>query len=157
MPHAVRRPVLYVEDHPVNALLMAAIFERRPELELVIATTGAEALQRADGLHPALLLLDLGLPDCHGSELLGRLRALAGCDTPPAVAVTADASFEIEGTGFRELWPKPLSIDHVLQRLDSLTQKHAAPPPSLPLPRDLFPPAPRAAAASLASLAPGWR
>jgi len=154
MPYAARRPVLYVEDHPVNALLMAAIFERRPELELVIATTGEEALKRAAGLAPALLLLDLGLPDCHGSQLLGRLRALPGCDTPLAVAVTADASFEIEGTGFCELWAKPLNIDLVLRRLDGLTRLHAAPPPSLPLPRDLFPPPPRAAATTLA---PGWR
>ena len=71
-------------------LLMAAILERRPELELVIATTGEEALCMAAGLHPALLLLDLGLPDCHGSRLLGLLRALPGCETVPAVAVTAD-------------------------------------------------------------------
>ncbi|RZL31713.1 MAG: response regulator [Rubrivivax sp.] len=116
-----RRTVLYVEDHPVNALLMAAIFEHRPQLDLVIATTGEEAMRVAAGLQPALLLLDLGLPDCHGSQLLGSLRTLPGLATPPAVAVTADASFEIEGTGFRELWLKPLYLEHVLNRLDVLT------------------------------------
>ncbi len=130
--HPAHRPtVFYVEDHPVNALLMAAIFERRPAFELVIATSGQQALALAQQLHPVLLLLDLGLPDCHGSELLVRLRALSGCATPPAVAVTADASFEIEGSGFCELWPKPLNIDEVLARVDVLTGSAPLRPPQL--------------------------
>jgi CheY-like chemotaxis protein len=116
-----RRTVLYVEDHPVNALLMGAIFERRPRLELVVAANGEEALRTAARIRPALLLLDLGLPDCHGSELLHRLRALPGYDTQPAIAVTADALFDIEGSGFAELWSKPLHIDLVLDRLDAYT------------------------------------
>jgi CheY-like chemotaxis protein len=145
-----RRPVLYVEDHPVNVLLMAAIFERRPGLELIVATSGKEALQAAQDLQPALLLLDLGLPDCHGSELLGWLRVLPGCEKVPAIAVTAHADFEIEGTGFRELWPKPLHLDLVLARLDALTSTTAAPAPSTTLPRAVLTP-------PLATFWPRWR
>lgn len=146
MHHPARRPVLYVEDHPVNALLMAAIFERRPQLDLVIASSGQEALGMAVGLQPALLLLDLGLPDCHGSQLLGQLRALRGCETVPAVAVTAHADFDIQGTGFCELWPKPLHLAHVLTRLDALTGGVTA---ALELPAE--PLAPRPRLSSLAS------
>jgi CheY-like chemotaxis protein len=145
MSSHVRRSVLYVEDHPVNALLMSAIFERRPQLELVIATTGKEALCVAAGLKPALLLLDLSLPDCHGSQLLGLLRALPGCESVPAVAVTAHADFEIEGTGFCELWPKPLHLEQVLTRLEALTR----PAPALELPPEPSAPWPR-----ISSLAP---
>lgn len=151
MSKPARRTVLYVEDHPVNALLMAAILERRPDLDLVIATTGAEALRVARGLCPALLLLDLGLPDCHGSELLLRLRTLPGCAAAPAVAVTADADFEIEGTSFRELWPKPLVIEQVLQRIDVLTGGSGASAP--PVQHELAPPPVRLA---LASFEPAW-
>lgn len=148
MPSPARRPVLYVEDHPVNALLMAAIMERRPELELVVATTGEEALCIAAGLRPALLLLDLGLPDCHGSRLLGLLRALPGCESVPAVAVTADVNFPVEDWGFCDCWPKPLDVDHVLRRLDDLVGTHPSPAPQLP---ELRPqPMPLA-------LAPHWR
>lgn len=144
------RPVLYVEDHPVNALLMAAILERRPELQLLIATTGEEALCMAAGLSPALLLLDLGLPDCHGGRLLGLLRALPGCDTPPAVAVTADVQFEFEHHGFCELWPKPLRIDHVLTRVDALVGTRPSPPPQLP-------PEMRSPPLEAAPFSPRWR
>ncbi len=122
--------VLYVEDHPINALLMTAIFERRPALELVVATTGKEALRMAAGLKPALLMLDLGLPDCHGAQLLTLLRAVPGCEAAPAVAVTAHFDFDITGTGFCELWAKPLNLDHVLQRLDALAGPATPPAPA---------------------------
>ena len=119
-PGDSRPVVLYVEDHPVNAILMEALFERRPEMRLVIAETGQAALHAAQGLNPQLLLLDLQLPDCHGSELLPRLRDLPGCGLAPAVAVTANSDFDIKGTGFVELWPKPMNLDWVLERLDRL-------------------------------------
>jgi len=119
-----RRSVLYVEDHPVNAMLMSALFDMRPDLRLVIATTGGEALCLISGLCPVLLLLDLRLPDCNGTQLLALLRLQTG-DTP-AVAVTADDDFNIAGTGFCELWTKPLHMAQVLQRLDALTSSSPA-------------------------------
>jgi len=115
-----RLPVLYVEDNAVNALIMSALFERRPDMRLVLAETVAEALQKARGLYPAVLLLDLRLPDGDGRELLPLLRGIAGCETAPAVAVTAESDVEWAGTGFEELWLKPLDLKNVLQRLDVL-------------------------------------
>jgi len=115
-----RRSVLYVEDHPVNAMLMGALFERRPQLRLVVATTGEEAVCCASGLNPLLLLVDLRLPDCHGAQLLDVLRLIPGCEDAPAVAVTADGDYDLRGTGFVELWAKPMDLDQVLRRLDAL-------------------------------------
>lgn len=120
-----RRPVLYVEDHPVNVLLMSAIFERRPGLQLVTATTGEQALCIATGMNPVLLLLDLRLPDCHGRHLLALLRQVAGCQQAPAVAVTADTDFELAGSGFDAMWLKPLRLEQVLAELDQLTGAEA--------------------------------
>ena len=42
-----RDVVLYVEDHPINVLLMQTVFELRPELRLVIAVDGASAMDMA--------------------------------------------------------------------------------------------------------------
>lgn len=134
-----RPVVLYVEDHPVNAVLMEALFERRPGLRLLVATTGQAALREAQGLNPQLLLLDLQLPDCQGSELLPLLRQLPGCGQAPAVAVTANSDFDISGTGFAELWPKPMNLDLVLERLDRLllpTGTALSPPQAPPARRD---------------------
>lgn len=120
--------VLYVEDQPVNVSLMQALFRRRPDLALAVATTGAEALQLAAGLEPALMLLDLGLPDCRGDELLPQLRRLRGCRNVTAIAVTAEHEFDIRGTGFAELWSKPLNLLRVLARLEALVGPQSSAP-----------------------------
>jgi CheY-like chemotaxis protein len=113
-----RDVVLYVEDHPVNVLLMQTVFELRPELRLVVAVDGASAMAAAAQLQPALLLLDLRLPDCHGTELLERMRALPGWADIPAIAVTAEAEFMPAGTSFSDVWHKPLRVPTLLARLD---------------------------------------
>lgn len=119
--------VLYVEDHPVNALLMQALFDRRPGLKLVIADHGQAAWRIAQTLRPRLLLLDLGLPDCHGTQLLQLLRTLPDCRDVPAIAVTAEQDFDATGTGFSETWVKPLDLARVLDRLDILLGGDAPP------------------------------
>jgi CheY-like chemotaxis protein len=123
------KDVLYVEDHPVNVLLMEALFEKRPHLRLVVATDGRQACRIAARLRPALLLLDLRLPDCHGADLLRLLRALPNCADVPAVAVTAESGFEAQDTGFVEVWPKPMDLRHVLNRLDQWLTPDTAPMP----------------------------
>lgn len=128
-----RHVALYVEDEPINVMLMQALFERRPQWELVVATTGEEARRLPADRVPSLLMLDLRLPDCHGTDLLPELRRRPGWHIPPAVAVTAEYGFEAAGTGFDEVWAKPLDLAAVLTRLDQLlvvapTPQRSAPP-----------------------------
>lgn len=121
--------VLYVEDQPVNVALMEALFEMRPGLELRVATNGEEGYRAATQDPPDLLLLDLRLPDCHGTELLARLREHPALSTVPAAAVTADDLFDLSDSTFMETWRKPLDVHRVLSRLDGLRQQqqHARP------------------------------
>jgi CheY-like chemotaxis protein len=112
--------VLYVEDEAVNVLLMRMLFERRPQLCLEVATTGQQALAMAKRLHPALLLLDLRLPDCFGAELLTLLRREPGWQELPAIAVTAETGFVAEGSGFLEVWRKPMNLAFATARIDQL-------------------------------------
>jgi CheY-like chemotaxis protein len=129
----MRETVLYVEDHPVNVLLMQTVFELRPELELVIAIDGASAMATTPYLKPSLLLLDLRLPDCHGTELLERLRKVDGWAQIPAIAVTAEAEFMPAGTTFCDVWHKPLRVPTLLTRLDRVIAPKPArrdPPPA---------------------------
>jgi CheY-like chemotaxis protein len=113
----LRRHVLYVEDQPVNAMLMRALFERVPQCDLVVAECARHALDVAVDLHPSLLLLDQRLPDLRGSELLPLLRRVPGCEMVPAIVVTAEHEFDISSTGFVEVWRKPLHLHKVLERL----------------------------------------
>ena len=117
--------VLYVEDQPVNVALMEALFAMRPELKLEVAMNGEEGYEAATRNPPDLLLLDLRLPDCHGTELLARLRRHPELSGVPAAAVTADELCDLSGSTFMEMWRKPLDVRKVLSRLDGLRQQHA--------------------------------
>jgi CheY-like chemotaxis protein len=124
LPSPPRR-VLYIEDHPVNVLLMQAVFAKRPAYALEVALDGKSGLRAArracrDDGPPDLLLLDLRLPDCHGAELLERLRGLPGYAQITAIAVTAELDFDVEGTSFSEVWIKPTDPQQMLERLDQL-------------------------------------
>lgn len=114
--------ILYVEDLPINVFLMGKMFEQVPHLRLVVATCGEEAWEKVQEEPPGFLMLDLNLPDCHGVDLLRRLRTKSGCRDLSAVAVTAENNFHVEGTGFLEVWPKPLHMPWTLSRLEHFTQ-----------------------------------
>jgi signal transduction histidine kinase/CheY-like chemotaxis protein len=124
--------ILYVEDDPVNALLMQAVLERLPGVTLQVASTGAAACRVAEGRVPDLLMLDMSLPDMDGRELLRRLRADPRLAGVPAVAVSADAMPEeirrTLATGFDAYWTKPLDIDHLPSALLALLARTSAAP-----------------------------
>jgi DNA-binding response OmpR family regulator len=65
--------VLIVEDDDDIAELLAHRVDRQGH-HPTIARTGAEALDRARAAPPDLVLLDLGLPDMHGWDVLDELR-----------------------------------------------------------------------------------
>jgi CheY-like chemotaxis protein len=124
-----RAHVLYVEDNPVNVLLLEAIAARRPHLELQSVGTAAEALRLALDRPPQLLLLDQHLPDMQGNELLAQLHQDPRLRRVPAVMVSADhtvpAQSAARAVGFCDSWGKPLDLRQVLAGLDAL-----CPPPA---------------------------
>jgi CheY-like chemotaxis protein/nitrogen-specific signal transduction histidine kinase len=119
---ATQGRVLYVEDNPVNAVLMEAIIGLRPGVALQIVGTGAAALRLLEIWQPDLLLLDMHLPDMLGSALLADIRRCFPGHSAPAVAVSAAArSDDIAralASGFDAYWTKPLDIDRALAELD---------------------------------------
>lgn len=116
-----RPVVLYVEDHPVNVMIMQALLDHRPALRLVVATTGEEGLQAARAESPDLMLLDFHLPDCNGAQLLGELRRVDGLAEVPAVVVSAtDTLPQLGDASFCEVWPKPLDVHRTLDAIDRL-------------------------------------
>jgi PAS domain S-box-containing protein len=118
-PGARRHRVLYVEDNPVNALLMRAMLARLPDIELECAEEPLQAIELARSLRPQLLLLDVELPGIDGLELLQRLRADESMRTIPAIAVSAGAMpgdiRKAIDAGFAAYLTKPLELAELLQ------------------------------------------
>jgi CheY-like chemotaxis protein/anti-sigma regulatory factor (Ser/Thr protein kinase) len=123
-----RRPpearILYIEDNPVNVMLVEELIATRPALRLVCEATGEAGVRRAIELMPDLVLVDMRLPDFDGFEVLRRLRAEAATATIPCVALSADALpahvAQALEAGFAAYWTKPLDVGMFLASLDAL-------------------------------------
>ena len=70
--------VLVVDDHEPFRSFVCSTLGKRPELQIVgQASDGQEAVQKAEKLHPDLILLDVGLPTLNGIEAARRIRKLS--------------------------------------------------------------------------------
>jgi CheY-like chemotaxis protein len=124
MPAPATCDVLYIEDDPVNFTLVERILEFRPALKLMHARTGGDGVELAQTYQPKLILLDLNLPDMHGSEVLRRLQNEPQTSAMPVVVLSADATpSQIERlltAGARNYLTKPFDIDPFLAVVDEM-------------------------------------
>ncbi len=115
--------VLYIEDEPINALLMQQFCSAYPGLELTVASTGGEGLALARALIPQLVLLDMNLPDMSGHQVLEALRSDPATAAIRIVALSADALDEhkhaARAVGFDDYWTKPIDFTVVEQGLQA--------------------------------------
>ena len=61
--------MLCIEDNAANSRLIERILAQRNNINLLFAKDGGEGLMQAREQQPELILLDLNLPDMHGSEV----------------------------------------------------------------------------------------
>ncbi len=118
--------VLCIEDNVSNLRLIELLMETRPEVSLLSAASGKAGLELAMQHEPDLILLDLNLPDVHGSQVLRQLQQTAVTRDIPVVIVSADAAAaQIEALldqGASEYLTKPLDMRRLLQVLDNVLQ-----------------------------------
>ena len=96
--------VLVVDDHPDTAEVLSVLFQMLGH-EARCALRGKDALQIAREIDPDLVLLDIGLPDINGYEVIRALRddtrrparfiaAVTGHCLPKDVSRAAQAGFD---------------------------------------------------------------
>ncbi|MFZ9511467.1 MAG: ATP-binding protein, partial [Burkholderiaceae bacterium] len=114
-PAAVNRTVLYIEDNPVNLLVMQAMIARVPGLSMLSASDGEPGLALALEVKPDLILTDIQMPGMDGFELLRRLQAEPSVRHIPVVAISADAMPETvargQAAGFCTYLTKPVQME----------------------------------------------
>ncbi len=102
MPNHVT--ILLVEDNPDDAALTELALRGGVAANLEIARDGREALDYllndANDL-PRLVLLDLGLPDTDGLEVLRRIREHERTSLSPVVILTSSSSPDDVAAGYR--------------------------------------------------------
>lgn len=124
----VRGTVVYIEDNLSNLRLFERIVARRPGVTLLSAMQGSRGLELARDHRPQLIVLDLHLPDLHGSEVLARLLADPATKAIPVVILSADATpgqmARLLEQGARAYLTKPLDVRQLLALIeDTLRDK----------------------------------
>ena len=122
---AGRRPprrVLYIEDEPLNVLLMTEMFRGHAGWSLQVEQDGTSGLRAAREDAPQLLLIDMNLPDMSGLDIVAALRADPRTAQLPCIALSADAMPEqaraAMKAGFDDYWTKPISIAQIWKALE---------------------------------------
>ncbi len=126
--------VLVVDDEPAIAELLATAL-RYEGFDVAVAATGRQALERAAATGPALILLDVMLPDLDGFEIARRLTERGA--RVPIIFVTAkdSPSDAVRGLtiGADDYVTKPFSLDEVVARVRAVLRRagQAEPPARL--------------------------
>jgi DNA-binding response OmpR family regulator len=120
------RRVLVVDDEPEIRTVLRAYLEAEGHV-VVEAGTGAEALRRAsasDGTAPDLVLLDIGLPDLDGLEVLRTLRRTSDVYVILVTARAEEADTLIGlSTGADDYVTKPFSPREVAARVRTVLRR----------------------------------
>ena len=91
-------PILIVDDEPSNLAILRQILS--PEYSLVFACNGAEALAATNKHHPALILLDVQMPDMDGYTVCRQLKNDPQTEAIPVIFISSLAEVGDEVSGF---------------------------------------------------------
>lgn len=119
------RPRILVIDDEAAIRDMLSINLVANGFQVGVAASGAEALQQAVEFHPHMIILDLGLPDVNGLEVLKRLREWT--DIPVMVLTVNDdeqAKVELLDAGADDYLTKPFSVPELLARIRVGLRRH---------------------------------
>ena len=117
--------VLVIDDEP-HILRALKINLTVREYDVITASTGAGALRAAAEHPPDVVILDLGLPDISGIEVLAGLR---GWLSAPVIVLSAraDSADKVQAldAGADDYVTKPFGMDELLARLRAAVRRNA--------------------------------
>ena len=113
----MNKPLILVveDDAPIRNLITTTL--KTQDYKYIAAATASEALQQATIHAPDVMLLDLGLPDLDGIEVIRRIRSWSAM---PIIVISArsEDSDKIEALdGADDYLTKPFSVEELLARL----------------------------------------
>ena len=126
----MKTKILVVDDEP-DALELIEVNLKGAGFDVLSAANGRQALEKARAMLPALVLLDVMLPEVDGLEVCKNLRRDPKTAFIPIIMLTARAA-EIDRVlglelGADDYITKPFSPRELVLRVKNLLKRHAAP------------------------------
>lgn len=115
--------VLIVDDEPQILRALRINLQAR-QFHVVTASNGKEALVAAKTSHPDLVVLDLGLPDLDGVDVVRSLRSWS--DMPILIlSGRLDSGLKVQAldAGADDYVTKPFSVEELLARMRAVTRR----------------------------------
>jgi len=127
LPAGGTATLVYIEDNAPNVRVVEHLLALRPGWRMFHAPLGGLGVDLVRTHHPDLVLLDLHLPDQHGSEVLSTLKRSDDTKDIPVVIVTADATpgqaARLVQAGADRFITKPLDVEAVVALLDEVSRE----------------------------------
>lgn len=122
----MNKPLILVveDDKSVNNLITTIL--KTHGYRYLTALNGATAIMEASSHNPEIMLLDLGLPDTDGVEVIRKIRSWSNM---PIIIISArnedKDKIEALDVGADDYLTKPFSVDELLARLRATTRRLA--------------------------------
>lgn len=109
--------ILVVEDDaPIRNLITTTL--KTHDYKYIVASNGESAIMEASSHNPDVVLLDLGLPDIDGVEVIKRIRTWSNMPIIVISARSEDADkIEALDSGADDYLTKPFSVEELLARI----------------------------------------
>ena len=118
--------ILLVEDNEMNRNMLSRRLQRSG-YSVVTAENGAQGLALARSEAPALVLMDITLPDMDGWEVTRMLRADASTRHLPIIALTARVLISDRAKAFEvgcdDYDTKPVDFSRLIEKIENLLGK----------------------------------
>lgn len=119
--------ILIVDDEPAIVNQLVQVLKSNPNYELLSCSTGHDGLRQIESFRPHLLLLDLGLPDLPGLEVLSRLRKWS---LVPVIVLTVQDNENIKvqvlDAGADDFLCKPFGTAELMARIRVALRNHSS-------------------------------
>ncbi len=122
------QPLILVADDEARITKLISVVLSEEGFRVVTATSGKEALKKAEELRPDVVLLDMVMPDLDGLEVMSQLRLRWPV---PIILVTGQASTADKATGLDlgadDYIAKPFHPDELVARVRAVMRRASDP------------------------------
>jgi CheY-like chemotaxis protein len=119
------RTILVVDDEADVRAFLTAVLEKRG-YDVVTAADGRQAFEVADAQHPALIVLDLQMPDQSGTDFFRRLKHHESLRDTPIIVVSGLAGRHLAVSQPFAVFDKPIDPDEFGATVDRALGENGA-------------------------------